>query len=62
MEALLHVIHESDIAVCVGAVDVREFDCGTGMATIKDDEEGAAGGKFGDEMPVEGVAVYLAFL
>ena len=62
MEALLHVIHESDIAVCVGAVDVWEFDGGTGMAAIEDDEEGAAGGEFGDEMPMEGVAVYLAVL
>ena len=62
MEALLYVIHESYIAVCIGAIDVREFDGGTGMAAIKDDEEGAAGGKFGDEMPMEGVAVYLALL
>ena len=59
---MLHVIHEIYIAVCVGAIDVGELDCGTGMAAIEDDEEGAAGGEFGDEPAMEGVAVYLAVL
>ena len=49
MESLLHVVHEIHIAVCVCTIDVREFDCGTGMAAIEDDEEGTACREFGDE-------------
>ena len=59
---MLHVIHEIDIAVCVGAVDVGQLDCGTGMAAVEDDEEGAACGEFGNEPAMQRVAVYLAVL
>ena len=57
MESLLDVVHEIDIAVCVGAIDVREFDGGAGVAAVEDDEQGTAGRQFGDETAMQSVAV-----
>ena len=51
--AFFDVVHEVDIAVGVGAVDVGEFDGGAGVAAVEDDGHAAAWGDCGDESAVE---------